>query len=118
MCSEKKYLNSDFFKSAQKIATQACGVSHMTVRRIFVEANKSTDDSDEEVQFKSPRKLYKHLKKCSELDDFDADVIIHKFYERNEYPTAFSILNEIKKKITTLSMMRPVGKKFVKKLKI
>ncbi|VVC30601.1 Hypothetical protein CINCED_3A015673 [Cinara cedri] len=38
--------------------------------------------------------------KYSELDDFDADVvrrIIHEFNESNEYPTAFSILNEIKK---------------------
>jgi len=105
MCSEKKDLNSDFFKSAQKIAAQACGISYLTVRRIFMEAKNSSVDSDEEVQFQSPRKLYKRAKKCSELDDFDADVarrIVHEFYERKEYPTAFSILSEIKKKITTL----------------
>lgn len=102
MCSEKKDLNSDFFKSAQKIAAQACGTSYITVRRVCMEANKSSVDSDEEVQFQSPRKLYKRAKKCSELDDFDADVvrrIVHEFYERNEYPTAFSILSEIKKKL-------------------
>ncbi|KAL4123310.1 hypothetical protein QTP88_015508 [Uroleucon formosanum] len=102
MCSEKKDLDSDFFKSAQKIAAQACGISYITVRRICTEAKKSSVDSDEEVQFQSPRKLYKRAKKCSELDDFDADVvrrIIHEFYQRNEYPTAFSILSEIKKKL-------------------
>ncbi|KAE9521640.1 hypothetical protein AGLY_017936 [Aphis glycines] len=102
MCSEKKDLDSDFFKSAQKIAAQACGISYITVRRICMEMKKSSVDSDEEVQFQSPRKLYKRAKKCSELDDFDADVvrwIIHEFHQRNEYPTAFSILSEIKKKL-------------------
>jgi len=102
MCSEKKDLDSDFFKSAQKIAAQACGISYITVRRICMEAKKSSVDSDEEVQFQSPRKLYKRAKKYSELDDFDADVvrrIVHEFYQRNEYPTAFSILSEIKKKL-------------------
>jgi len=93
-------LDSDFFKSAQKIAAQACGISYITVRRICTEAKKSSVDSDEEVQFQSPRKLYKRAKKCSELDDFDADVvrrIIHEFYQRNENLTAFSILSKIKK---------------------
>lgn len=102
MCSEKKDLDSDYFKSAQKIAAQACGISYMTVWRICVKAKKSSVDSDEEVFFQSPRKLYKRAKQCSELDDFDADIvrqIVQEFYERNEYPTAFSILREIKKKI-------------------
>lgn len=86
MCSEKKDLNLDFFKSAQKIAVQACSISYMTVWRICVEAKKSSENSDEEVTFQSPRKLYKRAKKCSELDGFDADVvrwIVHEFYERN-----------------------------------
>lgn len=86
MFRKKKVLNSDFFKSAQKINAQAYGISHMTVRHICVEAKKSSVDSDEEVQFQSPRKSYKRAKKCSELDDFNADVvrrIVHGFYERN-----------------------------------
>ncbi|KAE9532327.1 hypothetical protein AGLY_009950, partial [Aphis glycines] len=102
MCSEKKDLDSDFFKSAQKIAAQACGISYITVWCICMEMKKSSVDSDKEVQFQSPRKLYKRAKKCSELDDFDADVvrwIIHEFHQRNEYPTAFPILSEIKKKL-------------------
>ena len=59
MCSEKKDLDSDFFKSSQKIAARACGILYITVRRICVEAKKSPVNSDEEVQFQSPRKLYK-----------------------------------------------------------
>lgn len=33
--------------------------------------------------FKSPRKLYERQKKCTEMDDFDADVVrrtVHSFY--------------------------------------
>lgn len=41
---------------------------------------------------KSPRKLYKRQKKCSEMDDFDADAVrrtVHSFYDKGEYPTAY-----------------------------
>lgn len=79
-----------------------CGVSYITLRRICVEAKKSTEqDVEEGPSFKSPRKLYKRKKKCTELDDFDANVVrqtVHSFYDKGEYPTALLILNELKKK--------------------
>jgi len=46
------------------------------------------------------RKHYKRQKKCTELDDFDLDLVQrteHEFYDEGEYPTALSILKEIKK---------------------
>lgn len=101
MCSKKEELNSDVFKSEQKIVAQACGVSHMTVWRICIEGKNSSVGSDEEMQFKSPRKFHKCTKKCSEVDDFNAEVvrrIMHKFYLRKEYPATFSKLSKIKKK--------------------
>ncbi|KAL4119466.1 hypothetical protein QTP88_012273 [Uroleucon formosanum] len=103
MLSEKKDLTPDFFKSSQKVAAEACGVSYITLRRICVEAKKSTEQNVKEgPSFKSPRKLYKRQKKCSEMDDFDADVVrrtVHSFYDKGEYPTALLILNELKKKM-------------------
>lgn len=96
MLSEKEDLTAGFFKSAQKITAVACGVSHITMRRISIEAkNNPPFDILESPAFKSPRKLYKRQKKCTEL----ADVVrrtIHEFYDKSEYPTAHSILLEIK----------------------
>jgi len=103
MLSEKKDLTPDFFKNSQKVAAEACGVSYTTLRRIYVEAKKSTEQNVEEgPSFKSPRKLYKRQKKCSEMDEFDSDVVrrtVHSFYDKGEYPTALLILNELKKKM-------------------
>ncbi|KAF0760267.1 Uncharacterized protein FWK35_00006119 [Aphis craccivora] len=96
--SEKSDLTADFFKSAQVITVQACGISHRTVKRICAEARKSDDPEtpDASPTFISPRKGYTRAKTVSELDDFDSDIArrtVYEFYDRGEYPTAQLILN-------------------------
>jgi len=93
--SEKSDLTADFFKSAQVITAQACGISHRTVKRICGEARKCDDPEtpDASPTLISPRKGYKRAKTVSELDDFDSE-----FYDRGEYPTAQLILNAVRKK--------------------
>lgn len=55
----------------------------------------------QDPSFKSPRKTYKRAKLLTELDDFDSDIVrrtVHEFYDRGEYPTALTILTEVRKK--------------------
>jgi transposase len=59
------------------------------------------DPEQQVASFKSPRKTYKSAKPLAELDDFDADIVrrtVQELYNRGEYPTALTVLTEVKKK--------------------
>lgn len=119
--SEKSDLTADFFKSAQVITAQACGISHRTVKRICAEARKSDDPEtpDASPTFISPRKGYKRAKTVSELDDFDSDIVrrtVYEFYDRGEYPTAQLILNAVRKKTNYTGCVRSM-QRLLKNLK-
>ncbi|KAL4153955.1 hypothetical protein QTP88_001788 [Uroleucon formosanum] len=89
------------FAQSLKVTAEACGLSESTVRRICKEGKDSLDSDQQVASFKSPRKTYKRAKPLTELDDFDADIVrrvVHEFYDRGEYPTAITILTEVKKK--------------------
>jgi len=105
--SKKSDLTADFFKNAQVVTAEACGVGYRTVRRICAEGknNINPETPNADPTFVSPRKGYKRAKTVTELDDFDSDVVrrtVHEFYDRGEYPTAQLILNVVKKKQITL----------------
>jgi len=102
--SKKPDLTPNFFKCAQDLTSQACGISLRIVSRICSGAKKLENTQDEQLVvpfFKSPHKTYKRAKIQTELDDFDGDIvrrIIHDLYDRGEYPTTFSILNTYREK--------------------
>ncbi|KAL4107543.1 hypothetical protein QTP88_017874 [Uroleucon formosanum] len=67
------------FAQSLKVTAEACGLSERTVRRICKEGKDSLD-SDQQVA------------------SFKVSAVVHKFYDRGEYPTALTILTEVKKK--------------------
>ena len=119
--SKKSDLTADFFKNAQVITAEACGVGYRTVRRICAEGknNINPETPGADPTFVSPRKGYKRAKTVSELDDFDSDVVrrtVHEFYDRGEYPTAQLILNVVKKKTNYTGCVRSM-QRLLKNLK-
>lgn len=75
--SNKPDLTADFFKNAQVVTAEACGVGYLTVRRICAEGKNSVNLETPGVDptFVSPHKRYKRAKPVSVLDDFDSDVV-------------------------------------------
>jgi len=89
------------FAQSLKLTAEACSLSEQTLRRVCKEGKDSLESDQQVAVFKSPRKTYKRAKPLTELDDFDADIVrrtVHEFYDRGEYPTAHTILTEVKKK--------------------
>ena len=86
--SQKNDLTADLFKNVQTITAEVCGVSQKTVKRVCVKDKKSSEAIKKGLPCK--------------LDDFDSDIVrrtVHEFYEKGEYPTPLTFLNEIKKKL-------------------
>ncbi|XP_050064650.1 uncharacterized protein LOC126553545 [Aphis gossypii] len=103
--SKQDIILPSMFAQSLKVTAEACGLSERTVRRICKEGKDGLTLEDAvQVQgptFKSPRKTYRRSKPLTELDDFDADIVrrtVHEFYDRGEYPTALTILTEVRKK--------------------
>jgi len=89
------------FAQSLKVTAEACGLSERTVRRICKEGKDNLDPEEQVASFKSLRKTYKRAKPLTELDDFDTDIVrrtVNEFYNRGEYPTALTVLTEVKKK--------------------
>ncbi|CAI6352495.1 unnamed protein product [Macrosiphum euphorbiae] len=99
--SKQDEIDPSMFAQSLKVTAEACGLSERTVKRVCKEGKDSLDPEQQVASFKSPRKTYKSAKPLTELDDFDADIvrrIVHEFYNRGEYPTALTVLTEVKKK--------------------
>lgn len=96
---------ANFFRPAQEITAEACGVSLSTVKRVCAESKKNTNlDGEHETtpSFKSPRKSYKRQKPITDLADVDSDVVrrtVHSFYDEGEFPTTGKILAALQEKI-------------------
>lgn len=98
--SKQNEIVPSMFAQSLKVTAEACGLSERTVRRVCKEGKESLDPEQPVASFKSPRKTYKRTKPLTELDDFDADIVrrtVHKFYNRGRYPTALTVLAEVKK---------------------
>ncbi|XP_060861789.1 uncharacterized protein LOC132938795 [Metopolophium dirhodum] len=94
-------IDPSMFNQSLKLTAGACELSERTVRRICKEGKDSRSPEQQLSFFRSPRKTYKRAKPLTELDDFDADMVrrtVYEFYSRGEYPTALTVLTEVKKK--------------------
>lgn len=118
--SQKSNLTANFFKNAQVLTAQACGVSERTIKRICAEAkNINLETPGASPTFSSPRKGYKRAKTVSELNSFDSDVVrrtVHEFYDRGEYPSAHLILDVVKRKTNYSGCIRSM-QRLLKNLK-
>ena len=94
---------------------QACQLSTNTVVRIRCEAKKNGG------KFSTPSKRYEVSRKQINPDSFDREAIrtIHAFYERHEYPTLDSVLEQVKEKeifrggrSTLYKLLREMGFKY------
>lgn len=99
--SKKPDFTTDFFKCAQDLTSQVFRISLRAVSYICSEAINSENTPALVSFFKLPRKSYKRAKIQTELDNFDGEIvrrIIHNFYDKGKYPTAFLILNAYREK--------------------
>lgn len=89
------------FSQVLKLTSKACGVSEKSIQRIKKKLIVA-DENEEEVVFDTPRKTYKREKKCTEMDDFNKEVVrkaVLVYYQRGEFPTLRKIKADLMEKI-------------------
>ena len=117
MTMEKRAGRSILRMNVVERVAQACQLSTNTVVRIWHEAKNN------EGNFSTPSKRYHVSRKKINPDSFDREAIrktIHAFYERNEYPTLDSVLEQVKEKeifrggssSTVYKLLREMGFKY------
>ena len=116
MTMEKRAGRSILRMNVVERVAQACQLSTNTVVRIRREAKNN------EGNFSTPSKRYHVSRKKINPDSFDREAIrrtIHAFYERNEYPTLDSVLEQVKEKeifrggrSTLYKLLREMGFKY------
>ena len=92
MALEKKAGRSILRMNVVDRVAKACQLSTSTVANIRREGKTGG-------LFKTPQKRYTTDRKQINVDDFDRQAIrrmVHRFYERHEYPTLQSLLDELK----------------------
>ena len=83
----------------QERTASACGVGIRSVQRIISKAKKNVENSNGNVQFKSPNKIRNRKKPVTGLDDFNKDVLrrtISDMYVAGEFPTAEKLVVKMK----------------------
>ena len=116
MTMEKRAGRSILRMNVVERVAQACQLSTNTVVRIRREAKNN------EGNFSTLSKRYHVSRKKINPDSFDREAIrrtIHAFYERNEYPTLDSVLEQVKEKeifrggrSTLYKLLREMGFKY------